>query len=98
GVGAQGFGSRKRGLMAEYAWLIPALILGRVALGLAATLFGGFLGLPVPGLVYLQGAIVTDLPGIGLQLVLIPGLVLRLSKSFPDFPSRPRDFPREGLE
>lgn len=97
-VGEQGFGWLRQGLMAEYAWLIPTLILGRVALGLAATLFGGVLGLPVPGLVYLQGAIVTGLPGIALQLVLIPGLVLRLSKGFPDFPSRPQDFPREGLE
>jgi hypothetical protein len=62
----------------EYLWLIAALIAGRLALGLAAALLGPQLGLRVPALTYLQAAVLTGLPGIIVQLALVPAIVTRI--------------------
>jgi len=63
----------------EYMWLLPAMVIGRLALAAAAAVPGSFLGLPVPAWVYVQGATAAGVPGIVLQLLLIPVLVQRLS-------------------
>lgn len=71
---AQGSASAAR----EYMWLLPAMVIGRLALAAAAAVAGPLLGLPVPAWVYVQGAIAAGVPGIVLQLLLIPALVRRL--------------------
>jgi hypothetical protein len=63
----------------EVGWLLAALLVGRVALGLAAVALGPALGLRVPPAVYVWSALVTGAPGIALQVVLVPVVVRRLS-------------------
>ena len=65
-------------LVAEYLALLVALAAGRAVLGLAAAGLGPALGLAVPATTYLATAVVTGLPGIVVQLVVIPVLVRRL--------------------
>ncbi len=80
-----GVGSRLRALTIEYVWLITALVVGRVTLGVAAILLGPALGLRVPALVYLKGVILTGIPGLVVQLALLPLVLTRLNPL-----SRPR--------
>lgn len=84
-------GHPRRGTLArEYLWVIAALLTGRLALGLAAFLLGPMLNLKVGPAVYLKGAILTGLPGIVLQLVLIPPLVAWLGRVFAQADERVR--------
>ncbi len=78
-------GSRLGALTIEYVWLITALVVGRVTLGVAAILLGPALGLRVPAPVYLKGAILTGIPGLVVQLTLLPLVLTRLNPL-----SRPR--------
>jgi hypothetical protein len=72
-------GPRRRMLAFEYLWTIATLLSGRVMLGVAASLLGPMLGLRVAAMVYVKGAVLAGLPGIILQLVLIPPLVAWMS-------------------
>jgi len=63
----------------EVGWLLATLLVGRVALGLAAVALGPALGLRVPPAVYVWSALVTGAPGIALQVVSVPVVVGRLS-------------------
>jgi hypothetical protein len=71
-------GGPGRALIREYLWLIVALAAGRAALALAAIAFGPAMGLRVPPLVYVKGAWLTGLPGLAIQLGIVPALVMRL--------------------
>jgi niacin transporter len=71
-------GGTGRALIREYLWLIVALAAGRAALALAAIVLGPALGLRVPPFVYLKGAWLTGLPGLVIQLGIVPALVMRL--------------------
>lgn len=73
-------GPARTAWLTEYRWLVPTMLAGRVALGLAAQALGPSLGLAVPGWVYVYGAVVSGLPGITLQLALVPLLVSRLAR------------------
>jgi riboflavin transporter FmnP len=55
--------------------LLLSMILGRLAFALGLFLFGLFLSLPYGPREFIQVSLVTGLPGIALQLVLIPLLV-----------------------
>ncbi len=72
-------GGRSRSeLVAEYMALLVTLAAGRAMLGLVAAVVGPVIGLPVPATTYLATAIVTGLPGIVVQLAVVPVLVRRL--------------------
>ena len=60
-----------------YLSLLSAMILGRIAWGMAMYVFlGGNFGMEA----FLAGAVTTALPGIILQLILIPVIVIALDK------------------
>ena len=56
--------------------LILAMIAGRLVAGLIVFLLAIGLGLKMNPLIYLQGAILTGLPGLVIQILLIPALVM----------------------
>lgn len=64
----------------SYISLIVAMISGRIALGIAAYVMMQFFGFELDPMLYVKGAVVTGLPGIVLQLVLIPVLVLMVER------------------
>lgn len=68
-----------RRLVGEYAWLCGALVTGRLALALAAALLGPTLGLRVPPVAYVKAAVVTGLPGLVVQIVVVPVLTWQLA-------------------
>jgi len=68
-------GPRRGAVAREYLWVIAALLAGRLALGVAAFLLGPMLNLKIGPAVYVRGAILAGLPGLIVQLVLIPPLV-----------------------
>jgi hypothetical protein len=55
--------------------LVLAMILGRLAFALGLFVFGLFLSLPYGPKAFLKVSVITGLPGIALQLVLIPLLM-----------------------
>lgn len=64
-----------------YVALIGAMIGGRIILAAAVTLLQPLLGLKLSPMVYLSGALLNGIPGMILQLILIPGLVKLLERS-----------------
>jgi len=58
-----------------YAVLIPSMILGRVMWGIIRFLLAGLTSSSFPMEAFIAGAVTKSLPGIILQLVLIPPLV-----------------------
>lgn len=66
--------------------LFLAMAAGRVALGLAIALLGPSIGLKAEPVAYVLGGIVTGLPGIAVQIVVIPLLFARgrLERSIGD--------------
>lgn len=61
-----------RSFLGVYLWLVPGLALGRLVLLAAASLVGLPLGLGAAPGAYVLDALTQGLPGIALQLVLIP--------------------------
>jgi hypothetical protein len=55
--------------------LLLAMILGRLAFALGLFLFGMFLSLPYGPEAFIKVSVITGLPGIAIQLILIPLLV-----------------------
>lgn len=55
--------------------LLLAMILGRLAFALGLFVFGMFLSLPYGPEAFIKVSVITGLPGIALQLILIPLLV-----------------------
>jgi hypothetical protein len=80
--GGRGWASFLLAAGQEWGWLVPTLLAGRLTLGLAATTFGPLVGLRVPAAAYVWGAVVTGLPGLLLQLAVIPALAARVAGSF----------------
>lgn len=64
-----------------YVSLLGAMLAGRAVSGIASALLLGFIGKPYGLTVFLTGAFVTALPGIVLQLIVIPLLVLALERT-----------------
>ena len=65
------------------AWLalVIAMIAGRLVWGLARWLIAGLAGTEFTAAIFLAGAITNAVPGIILQLVLIPPLVMAMEKA-----------------
>lgn len=63
-----------------YLSLTTTMVIGRTALGAAAFVMMRFFGLDINPFLYVKGAIITGLPGIVLQLVLIPVLVFMIER------------------
>ncbi len=62
--------------------LVVAMIAGRIAAGIVVFFLGQFFGFQGPGPIpFIQGAIVTGLPGIVIQLVVVPLTVKLLEKN-----------------
>jgi riboflavin transporter FmnP len=66
--------------------LLLAMAAGRIALGLAVALLGPSIGLKAEPVAYVVAGIVTGLPGIAVQIVIIPLLLARgrLERSIAD--------------
>lgn len=64
-----------------YASLVPAMIAGRVLWGIVRLLLTGISGEVFTLSLFLTGAFVSAIPGILVQLVLIPALVTALEKA-----------------
>ncbi|MEW6047495.1 MAG: ECF transporter S component [Bacillota bacterium] len=65
----------------EYVWLVAAMVAGRAVLGAAAALVGPALGLKLSATAYLKAAVLTGVPGVLVQLALIPPLAWRLARA-----------------
>lgn len=65
----------------EYMALIIAMVCGRVVWGFARLFFAGLSGGVFTWQAFLAGAITTAVPGIILQLIIIPPIVLLLEKA-----------------
>lgn len=70
-----------RSLAGIYGSLIPAMIAGRLLWGIAMMLITGIGGSSFTWAMFLSGALTNAIPGILLQLVLIPVLVTALKKA-----------------
>ena len=64
-----------------YLSLIAAMIAGRLVWGAARYVLAGLSGSEFPVSAFLSGAVTTALPGIALQLILVPLIVLALRKA-----------------
>lgn len=64
-----------------YVSLIIAMIAGRVASGLTVFILQQLLGLKISAISYVIGSVVTGLPGIIIQLILIPMIVLAVERA-----------------
>lgn len=73
------FKSRRRGLLVS---LLSAMIAGRFAAILTVYGLVGMVGITIKPIAYITGAIVTGLPGIAVQLIVVPILVNRLQDVF----------------
>lgn len=65
----------RRGIPAVYGAMIPAMLAGRGVWGLTQLLLLGLKDLPFSGHAFLTGAFLNAIPGIILQLVLIPAIM-----------------------
>ncbi len=72
--------SKKKNIVSIYVSLLLAMILGRVAYGLATLIMLGTVGSTYTFSAFIAGAFFSAIPGIILQLVLIPILVKTLSR------------------
>lgn len=68
----------KRNIRAVYAALIPAMLLGRVAWGVIQIILCGLSGSLFTWQMFMAGAFLNAVPGIILQLVLIPAIMSML--------------------
>ena len=73
------FSFRRKNVIAVYVSLISAMLLGRVAWGAVQTLILGFGDSPFTMKMFVAGAFVNAVPGIILQLVLIPAVMTVLN-------------------
>lgn len=62
------------------------MVVGRIALYLAALLLGPSLGLPMPAEVFIKDAVTVGWPGMALQLVALPFVAKRLERLATDKP------------
>jgi hypothetical protein len=68
--------------------LIVSMAFGRIAAAMTAYGLSLMLGVKLQPFVYVTGALVVGLPGIIIQLLLIPLLIKRLQAVFPNFARR----------
>lgn len=75
----QGF--RKQGVISVCIAMIPAMLAGRALWGIAQVMLLGFSGKAFTWQLFIAGAFVNAVPGIIVQLALIPALMAALDKS-----------------
>ncbi|MCX6097055.1 MAG: ECF transporter S component [Caldiserica bacterium] len=71
-----GVGRRQRRLVPIWSLLL-AMAAGRIALGLVVALLGPLIGLKAEPVAYVVASVVTGLPGIAVQVAVIPLLLVR---------------------
>ncbi|MDD3414705.1 MAG: ECF transporter S component [Lachnospiraceae bacterium] len=64
-----------------YFSLIPAMIVGRIAWGITSYLLFSILGNAFTWMIFLTQAFVSAIPGIIIQFILIPAIVINLKKT-----------------
>lgn len=69
-----------------YVSLVAAMIDGRIVWGIVRYILAGLQGSSFPFSAFLAGAVTNAIPGIVLQLIVIPPLVLALKKTIPSQP------------
>lgn len=67
----------KKRIESIYLKLIVAMVSGRIMAGITVFAMAGIAGLKMKPLIFVQGSIVTGLPGIIIQLIMIP-LVMKV--------------------
>lgn len=67
--------------MNVYAALVLSMLAGRLALGAGAVAAASLFGAQLNPVLYLKGALLTGLPGMVLQLILVPVLIKALTAS-----------------
>ena len=72
---------KRRGVLSVYAALIPSMLLGRAVWGIVMTAILGISGGAFTLSAFLAGAFLNAVPGIALQLILIPFIMLLLDKT-----------------
>lgn len=60
--------------------LIIAMIVGRIVAGITIFILSAFFTLPLDPLLFVKGAVITGIPGIIIQIILIPSLVYAIIK------------------
>lgn len=73
--------SRWKCIFSLYRSLIAAMVAGRVVWGVVRVLMTGVAGEPFTWELFMSGALLTAIPGIILQLVFIPALMVTLDKT-----------------
>ena len=73
--------SKKKGICTVYISLLAAMVLGRIAWGLMQILLLGIQDTGFSLSAFWAGAILNAIPGIILQLILIPATILALTKA-----------------
>ena len=73
--------TNKRGAAGVYMALVPAMLAGRAVWGVAQTVLLGFGGTGFTMQMFVAGAFATAVPGIILQLVLIPMVMMGLQRA-----------------
>lgn len=71
---------KKQNILKVYISLIAAMIAGRIVWGVVKAILLGIAGDTLTFSAFISGAILTAIPGIILQLVLIPAIMLALDK------------------
>ncbi len=69
-----------RSTFSTYLALIVAMVIGRIVYGGAATMIYSLMGMTYSWTLFVSGTIVSGIPGIILQLVIVPPVVLALNK------------------
>jgi membrane protein YdbS with pleckstrin-like domain len=64
-----------------YAALVISMLVGRVVLGIAAVATTTLFAVQMNPVVYMKSAVLTGLPGMTLQLLVVPVLIKALSSS-----------------
>lgn len=73
--------SRWKCVRALYRSLIAAMLAGRIVWGIAEIVLLGISGSTFTWQMFLSGALLNAIPGIVIQLILIPGIMLALNKT-----------------
>ncbi len=73
--------SRHKCILSLYRALAAAMLLGRLVWGAAMAVFSGLSGSAFPFSAFLSGAFFTAIPGIALQLILIPTIMIALKRA-----------------
>lgn len=69
------------GISSIYTALISAMVAGRIVWGFVQIIMAGLGGTTFPFATFVSGAVTTAIPGIILQLVLIPALITAMNKA-----------------